>query len=324
MVEPNHHELLAQVASLYYEQEKTQNEIADLLGLSRVKIYRLLKEARQEQVVQIVIHWPIERDCPLESTLAQAYGLKEALVLKSNLQDGGPSLHKLGQLGARFLEGILQDGMTLTVCLGRSTYEVVNAIHPNFRAHVNVAQAIGSMPFATQELDSAALARILAQKLGGSVLYMSSPLMADTPEAAQVVRSQNSIQHTLSTARSADIALMGIGNLNPAASGYVRAGVITAGELSALANQGAVGDIGGQFFTASGDIHACTYNQRVIGLTLEEMRRIPKLIAIAKGLDKSRAILGALRTGVVDVLCTDDETARAILALDDSRAAEHR
>ena len=322
MLDPDRHDLLAQVASLYYEGEKTQNEIADLLGLSRVKIYRLLKAAREEQVVQVVINWPIERDCPLESILVQTFGLKEALVVKSKLQDGDPALHKLGQLGARYLEGILQDGMTLTVCLGRSTYEVVNAIHPSFRAHVNVAQAIGSMPFATHELDSAALARLLAQKLGGSVLYMSSPLMADTPQAAEVLRSQNSIRHTLNAARSADIALMGIGNLDPSASGFVKAGLIASDELSALAREGAAGDIGGQFFTASGEIHACTYNQRVIGLTLEEMRRIPRLIAIARGIEKAKAVLGALRTSVIDVLCTDDETSRAVLALNNVSAAE--
>jgi DNA-binding transcriptional regulator LsrR (DeoR family) len=138
------------------------------------------------------------------------------------------------------------------------------------------------------------------------------------------MRRQNSIQHTLSTARSADIALMGIGNLNPAVSGYVRAGLISAEELAALDQQDAVGDIGGQFFTAAGELHACTYNQRVIGLTLEEMRDIPNVIAIAKGLEKARAIQGALRTGVIDVLCTDGETARAVLALGDGRAADHR
>lgn len=313
MIEPSHHELLAQVASLYYEGEKTQSEIAGQLGLSRVKVYRLLKEAREEQVVQILISWPIERDSALESSLASTFNLSEALVLKTGPQDDGQTLHKLGQLGARYLEGRLEDGMTLTVCLGRSTYEVVNAIHPGFRARVNVAQAIGSLPFATQELDSAGLARLLATKLGGQVLYMSSPLMADTPQAAEVLRSQHSIQRTLQAARQADIALMGIGNLDPARSGFVRTGLMTAGEMGALAEAGATGDLGGQFFTQAGQAHPCVYNQRVIGLTLEEMRCIPNLVAAAMGLEKTGAILGALRTGVINVLCTDDRTAREIL-----------
>jgi len=156
--------LLAQISSMYYEQGMTQNEIASQLGLSRVKIYRLLKQAKEEQVVQITINWPIKRHAQLEQALKQTFGLKEALVLATASQDPVSALQRLGQLGARYLEQVLKDGTTMAVCLGRTTYEVVNAIRPGFQAKVRVAQAIGSMPFAMRELDSAALARQLAQK----------------------------------------------------------------------------------------------------------------------------------------------------------------
>ncbi len=293
----------------------TQNEIADKLGLSRVKVYRLLKEAREEQVVQIMVDWPISRDAVLEDGLRQAFGLSDALVLHSTQNDAPPALRRLGQLCARYLEETLQDGMTMTVCVGRSTLEVVNAIRPGFRAHVNVAQAIGSLPFATPEMDSAALARQLAHKLGGQVLYLSSPLMADNPEAAAVLRSQQSIERTLKAARGAAVALVGIGNLDPTTSGFVKAGVISAEALTELGAQGAIGDMAGQFITIDGDLHPCSYNERVVGLTLPELRQVPSTIAVALGLDKARAILGALRTGIVKVLCTDDQTASELLRL---------
>lgn len=299
----------------------TQNEIADKLGLSRVKVYRLLKEAREEQVVQIVVNWPISRDPQLEESLRHAFGLKTALVLRSAQNEAPAALPRLGQLCARHLEGLLEDGMTMTVCLGRSTFEVVNAIRPGFRAHVNVAQAIGSLPFATQELDSAALARQLAHKLGGQVMYLSSPLVADNPEAAAVLRSQRAIQRTLQAARSAQVALLGIGHLDPATSGLVKAGVISAETIHGLAAAGAIGDMAGQFINAAGELHPCLYNQCIVGLTLEELRHIPNTIAIAMGLDKPRAILGALHTGILNVLCTDDQTAREILRLHDEAAA---
>jgi DNA-binding transcriptional regulator LsrR (DeoR family) len=279
-------------------------------------VYRLLKEAREEQVVQIVINWLIERVASLEEKLKQTFGLKEALVLKSEQTDAIPALRRLGQLGARYLEQILEDGMTMTVCLGRSTYEVVNAIRPGFRAHIHVAQALGSMPFATPELDSAALARQLAHKLGGQVLYLSSPLMADDPESAAVLRRQQGIERTLMAARSADVALLGIGNLDPAASGFVKAGLITADTLVTLAAEGAIGDMAGQFITQSGELHPCVYNQRIIGLTLEELRHIPTTIAVAMGSEKTQAIASALQTGTINVLCTDDLTASAVLQVD--------
>jgi deoxyribonucleoside regulator len=316
MIDENRHELLAQIASLYYEEEKSQNEIADELGLSRVKVYRLLKEARDEQIVKFMIDWPIERDDQVEKQLVQAFHLKKALVLKSTLSDKSGVLRRLGQMTARHLEMILERGMTLSVCLGRSTYEVIQSISPNFRVHVNVVQAMGSIPFAIQELDSSALARQLAHKLGGQVLYLSSPLMANTPEEADVLRRQTLIERTLNASRSADILLVGIGGLNPNTSRYVQADVISAEKLRTLANDGAVGDIGGQFFNQSGRLHPCSYNQCMIGLTLEEMKQIPNTMAVAMGSDKEKAILGGLRTGAIDILCTDLQTARGVLALE--------
>jgi DNA-binding transcriptional regulator LsrR (DeoR family) len=316
MIDEDQHELLAQVASMYYEGEKSQNEIAEEIGVSRVKVYRLLKEAREEQIVKIVIDWPIDRDDEVEKQLIQVFKLKKALVLKSPPSDSGSMLRRLGQMAARYLELILDDGMTLSVCLGRSTYEVIYAVRPTHRSHVNVVQAMGSIPFATQDMDSSALARQLAQKLGGQVFYLTSPLLANNPEEAAVLRRQKSIERTLNASRSADILLVGIGSMNPDTSRYVNAEMIQADKLRALADEGAVGDIGGQFFRLSGDIHNCVYNQCMIGITIEEMKQIPNTIAVAVGLDKVKAILGGLRTGVIDVLCTDVQTAREVLRLE--------
>ncbi len=313
MTTDSHRNLLAQIASLYYEQELTQNEIARQLNLSRVKVYRLLKQAKAENVVQITINWPLERDLDLELSLKKTFDLKEALVLKTG--PSAPSLHLLGQLGAYYLEQVLTGGSTMAVCLGRSTYEVINAIRPDFQARVRVAQAMGSMPFSMQDVDSATLANRLARKLGGEVLYLSSPLIADSAEAADVLRRQREIGYTLATARQADVALLGIGNLDPATSGFVEAGFITPDELAALTAAGAVGDLAGQIFNITGQLHPCEYNQRVIGINFDELCHIPLTVAVAGGREKARAILGAMRTCTIKVLCTDDHTAAKVLNL---------
>jgi DNA-binding transcriptional regulator LsrR (DeoR family) len=201
----------------------------------------------------------------------------------------------------------------MAVCLGRTSYETINAISPNFQARVRVAQAVGSMPLTMQELDSATLARELARKLGGEVLYLTSPLMGDSVEASQVIRSQRDINNTLLAAREADVALTGIGNLDPAISGFHKAGFISAAELAALTAAGAVGDIAGQIFTVAGELFPCDINQRVIGITLAELKQIPTTIAVAMGPEKANAILGGLRTGAIDVICTDDQAAAEVL-----------
>lgn len=307
------HELLAKVASLYYEEELTQNEIASRLGMSRVKVYRLLKQAKDEQVVQVVIDWPIKRATKLERELCAVFGLTDSLVLQAGSADQATELHQLGQLAARYLEQTLQDGAILTVCLGRSTYETIAAIRPGFRAHVQVAPAMGSMPFAMRELDSGALARRLAQKLGGEMLDLSAPAVADSPGDAEVLRNQRDIRRALDLARNADVALLGVGNLNPAQSGFVAGGFLSVEELAELSAGGAVGDMAGHIFTIDGSLYDTQYDDRIIGVTLDNLKHIATTIVVAAGQEKTEAILGALRTGAVTVLVTDDRTAGSML-----------
>ena len=259
MVDELQHDLLAEIASLYYEQELSQSEIGDRLGLSRVKVYRLLKKAKLAGVVEITIHWPVEREAALEDHLRRTFSLDRALVLKSGPQEFGGNgqglgLRRLGQMAAGYLGTALQDGMTLAVCLGRSSYEVINAFRPAARVRVNVAQAMGSIPSLIPDLDSAVLARQLARKLGGQIQLLSSPLIVNSPAAAQLLRSQPVIERTLRAARGAHIALVGIGGISADTTHYLDAELMTSDQLRQLAADGAVGDIGGQFIRETGEL----------------------------------------------------------------------
>ncbi len=309
------HELLAQVAAMYYLQDMTQAAIGDKLGLSRVKVYRLIKQAREAGIVQISINWPTTRNHALEVDLCETFGLKEALVMLVSPVDQAGLLASLGRLAAGYLEQLLHQAPTLAVCLGRATYETINAVSSDIQANVRIAQAVGSLPNALREYDSASLVRQLSEKLGGDVVYLSSPPMADSTEAAAVIRRQRQIKHALTAASTATVALVGIGNLDPATAGYVQSGLVAPQELEALVAAGAVGDIAWQIYNQDGELFPCEINQRVIGITLDELRHIPTTIAVAQGAEKVKAILGGLRTGVIDVLCTDDRTAAGVLKL---------
>lgn len=311
-------QLLARVSSMFYEQEFTQSEIGEKLGLSRVKIYRLLKEAKEAGVVQIIINWPIKRDEGLEHRLKETFNLQEALILVAPKQEDD-LLPELGQLAARYLETLFKDHMTLAICLGKTTYEVIQAIRPNKSLHVNVVQAIGSLP-KMHQYDSAALVRQFAEKIGGEAFYLSSPPIADTKAAADVMRNQSDIKRTLELARKADVSLVGVGNLEPANSVFVKSHAMTEKELRALVTNDAVGDTSWQIFTEDGKLHKDSFNQRVIGLSLADLKKIPTTLAVAGGVAKARAILGALNTGAVNVLCTDDKAAKEFLRLQEKTA----
>jgi DNA-binding transcriptional regulator LsrR (DeoR family) len=315
MLDLHIHELLARVAYMYYEQEMTQSEIADELGLSRIKVHRLLRESRERDIVHITIDWPIRRDDTLEAALEKMFGLQTARVFTTGYDQPMTDLRMIGHLCARFMEDLLVDISRFAICWGRSTYEVVNAIRPGLRANIQIVQAVGTIPHSREDFDSSMLARQLAKKVGGQVLYLTSPLIADSANAAEVIRNQRSIQHTLAMASSADIALVGIGHLDPQTCSFVREGMMTERELQAAIDDGAVGDVAWRIFTSSGDLYPCALNDLIIGITIEDLRQIPMTIGVASGLNKARAIAGALRTQAINVLCTDDKTARAILEL---------
>ena len=307
------HELLAKVAAMYYQQELTQNEIAAALELSRVKIYRLLKEARESQVVRILVDWPIKRAEALETQLTRRFGLDQALVLQTGATDGALLLRQIAQLAARYLEEVLVDNASMSICFGSTTYEVISAIRADFQANVKVMQATGSLSHALKEYDSSALTRQLAQKLGGEALYLSSPLLADNARAAAIIREQAVVGHALEQVRRADIALVGIGDLDPATSGFVKAGVADAEQLRRYRADGAIGDMAWQIFARDGQLYDCELNRRIIGVTLDELRAAPRTIAVAVGINKAAAILGALRSGAINALCTDEATAERII-----------
>jgi deoxyribonucleoside regulator len=318
-MDDDRHELLANIATMFYDQDLTQSEIGQTLGLSRVKVYRLLKAAREQGVVQITVNWPTKRDTRLEQALKQHFDLKEALVLVSPKQES-LLLTELGQLAARYLESLLTDQSTLAICLGKTTYEVIKAIRPNQSLHVHVVQAIGSLPRTLQQYDSAALVRQFAEKVGGDVFYLSSPPIADSQASAETIRNQPDIKRTLDVARNADVALVGVGNLEPSTSVFVKSEAMSAQELQALIESGAVGDTSWQIFDAQGNLHhdphsQDPFNQRVIGLSLADLKKIPTTLAVAGGIEKARALLGALKTEAINVLCTDDKTAKEILKL---------
>lgn len=309
---------------MYYEGELTQSQIAVALDLSRVKVYRLLKEARETQVVRILIDYPLKQAHELEERLARRFGLRQALALRSGAGDAGLLLRQTAQLAARYLEEALSAGATLSICFGRTTYEVISAIRRDFQADVTVVQATGSLPQALKEYDSSALTRQLAQKLGGQAQYLSSPLLADTAEAAAIIRQQAVVGHTLAQVRQADIALVGIGNLDPATSGFVRAGVADADQLRAYQRRGAAGDMAWQIFDSAGQLFPCELNGRIIGVTLDELRAVPQTIAVAVGGNKARAIHGALASGAIDVLVTDEQTAAIVLETPPARLQDPR
>jgi len=154
---------LARVAAMYFEESRTQQEIAQALGISRSGVSRLLTEARERGVVEIVIHHPLPRARELERALAARFGLKEARVLAGGDDGYEAMLRRLGRLAARYFEDRVHDGMTIGISWGGALYEMIREIRPRDYTNVEVVQLIG----ATGAEATPTSGPILAQQVAG-------------------------------------------------------------------------------------------------------------------------------------------------------------
>ncbi len=330
-------EFLAVVASLYYEQNQNQQEIADRLEISRSTVSRLLKEARERGVVRIQVAKPDNRDLDLEQALIESFHLRDAYVLRVDLErvrrasepsangtpppprDGTELLLSVGKLAAGYLQRVLTQlppDSQIGIAWGTGVYAAVNALPPDRSRRIHVTQLIGSLGSSDPVIDGPDLARLAAEKLGGRYHYLHAPVLLEQPTLREMLYREPAILEGLQRARTVALAITGIGTVREEASSFLRAGHLTAEELARLRDQGIVGETCGRFFDAWGDDKGCEINERVVGIDLDTLRRIPRVIAIARGLPKVQSILGALRGGYLTVLATDSVTAQAILDQD--------
>jgi deoxyribonucleoside regulator len=309
------HALLARVASLYYEKNLTQAEIARQMNISRPQVSRLLAEGRQEGVVKIIIHHPPEKYASLKQQLQERFQLDTVLVLASGHLGYAQLVERLGTIAARFLEEQLQDGMILGISWNTGVYQVVNALQAARQKRVTVVQLTGTVGSINPLLDGPDLTRWLAQNLGGQYKYLPAPLLVESSATRQALLQDRSIREPMALLDKLDIALVGIGSLSPALSGLLSAGYITETELREIIRQGGVGDICSYHYDFHGNILPLELHNRLIGISLESLRKTPCVIGVGGGIDKAASILGALRLGVLDCLVTDEIAARAVLKM---------
>lgn len=308
-------ELLAQVATLYYERGLKQQEIARIVGVSRSKISRLLSEARNRGIVEIRVRQPLSTSTGLEGKLTSMFRLRDCKVLIAPSPEPSRLLRGLGALAARYVENLLEDISLIGLSWGTSLYEVVNAMTPHEEARVDVVQIIGSIGSFNQLVDGTSIAIRLADLLGGHARYLPAPLVVESVETWRALMQAPEVRNTIALAREADLILAGIGSSDPDVSALVRSGYLSKSESEALRRVGVVGDICGRPFDIQGCMYENEFSRRIVGLSLQELKEQHSVIGVAGGVKKAPAILGALRGGYVQVVVTDDRTAKEIIRL---------
>jgi DNA-binding transcriptional regulator LsrR (DeoR family) len=307
-------ELLARIAGLYYEDGLTQSQIAEQTGYSRSAISRLLAEAREQGVVEIRVHHPLERRQDLEQALLERLPLKTVRVLKRGLLNHAQMLRRLGALAAPLVDELIGDHATVGISWGTGLAELVNALRARPLTGIHVVQIIGLIGTSElPEIDNPELTQRLARTLGGRYSILPAPLLVDSETTREALRHDYRVERVLSQARHMDVALLGIGAVEPQYSTLVRAGYLSLEQAAELARAGAVGDVSAIYFDRFGRIVDVPLTRRIITIDPAALAAIPNKVGIAGGQAKPLPILGAVRAGLVNVLITDDVAAGGVL-----------
>ena len=305
--------LMTKVAHLYYEQELSQSEIATKLNLSQANVSRLLKRALQEQIVRITVSPPYNVYTDLEEELEKKYTLNEAIVVDSS-EDGseGQLLHAIGAAAAFWLESTLEPGEVIGISSwSASLLAMVNAMYPLPRpSGVKVVQTLGGIGNPTAEVHATQLTQRLSSLVQGEAVFLPAPGVISSPDARTIFFEDPFVRNAVALFDCISLALVGIGALEPSALLASSGNIFSEEELNTLRKAGAVGDISLRFFDAQGTPVVTPLNERVIGISLEQLQHAKRSVGIAGGVRKRAAIHGALMGHWINVLITDYHTAK--------------
>jgi DNA-binding transcriptional regulator LsrR (DeoR family) len=306
--------LLGKISWHYYIDGLTQKEIGERLGLSRLKIVRLLKRARAEGVVEIRIASDIRLNTELARGLEERFQLQEAIVTDPSAD---PEAHNaIGRAGAQYLERSLHDDLVLGIGMGRTVSSILEHMIPRKLDNATIRTLAGAYERPGAHSNAYNIAWRLADLLGATCEQLYCPLIVPDKDTRKALLSNQTLSQLLRSVSACDIALIGLGALDRD-SPLIRLGYVSPNELAELRSNGAVGEILGRFYDSNGNALETGLEQRTLGIDLQGLCGVQNVIALAHGPNKVEPMLGALRTGCLDVLVTDRWTAESVLVRDD-------
>lgn len=300
-------------ARLYYLDGLSQAEIARLVHASQATVSRLLALAREQGIVRISVPEYDPRHPALERQLCERFGLDLAVVIRT--PSGQPIAdvrRTVAYFAAPVISTMIGPSEVVAIAGGRAMQALVEKMRPSGPVpHVTIVQAMGNVDSSAGPYDALALGHLLAQRWQGSFQTVSTPAFLPDEATCRRFLELRQVQEVMKKLASASLALVGIGTLED--SVFVERRALGQKDLEALLKAGAVGEITGRFFDASGKECDTPLRKRVVSPSLRELRRIPQVVAVVAGKDRRRAIEGAIRGGLIKSLVIDEQSTQSLL-----------
>jgi DNA-binding transcriptional regulator LsrR (DeoR family) len=306
--------LMTRAAWLYFVSGLTQDDIGKSLGLTRLRVNRLLAQARDLGIVQIRINSRLAECVALEEALKARFGLTEAVVVPSP-PDESTLPQVIGAAAGAVLDARIEDGMSIGVGWGRTLRISLQSVPRRQLSGLSIVSLLGGLTRGSA-INTYETASHMADLFGAQCYYVAGPAMADSARSRDLLMQQPILREAFQRARSIDIAFLSVGSVAPDAT-MAKVGLIDARELKSLVGAGAVGDLCAYWIDERGVIVDHPLNRRIIAISPADLKAVPCVILASGGRSKIGVLHGALQGGLTDVLVTDEIAAQGVLELAD-------
>ncbi|MEO8208099.1 MAG: sugar-binding domain-containing protein [Chloroflexota bacterium] len=306
-------EMLRLIAELYYERELRQPEIAELTGFSVSKVSRLLTQAREQGIIRISIEPPLGGQPEIADAIGEQFGVAVTITPGREL-DPSSAARVCGLAAADAIVGLVPAEGAIGLAGGYTMAAMASALPRLDRPGLSIVPVVGGWDARNRYLDVNELARRVADRLGAQVQYLHAPGMLDSQATKEALLRDSAVAATTAFWTRLQVALLGVSGGPSLHPGYGTVmDRLDDDHRTRLVDLGVVGDVSGHLIREDGTIVDDEWSRRTIAISVEDLRRVPMVVAIAAGSNKVRSLRGTLRTGLVHHLITDRLTAEGIV-----------
>lgn len=314
--------MASQVARMFFDRQMSKIEIAARLDISRFRVARLIDQALAQGLVRIEFLDVPARDRELARLIEGQWDLDLCAVSAASGGATESSITRVVRLAAAILGDLLHSNDVVGIAWGSTLAAVVEEIQPRNDPTIAVVQMAGSSTRIARERTPGELARRLAERLGAVHHPLFAPAFVEGREMRDALMRERDVRATVELFDNITLAIVGIGSMGDRRQGpsssLLQSGVLDAQEVAELQEAGMVGDLALYPFDGAGRFIEPGLAERAVAISIQQLRNVPRVLAVAAGPNKAAAIRGALNTGVIRILVTDSAAARAVLDMQPS------
>ncbi|MCM3570446.1 sugar-binding transcriptional regulator [Neobacillus mesonae] len=299
--------LIINIAWKYYNEGMTQNEIAESLNLSRMKVIKYLEIAKASNIIQFKINLDQFADMDLQTKIKQQYHLEDLYIVPSSSKN---LLDSLSKAAAQYIEDRITSDTMINVGYGQAVSRTLGHLNISTKYKVTFVSLSGGVRFyIPTAIDSSS---DYYSNPNYSHYIMPAPLVVSTESLAKQLINEKPIKKIMEMIPYSTITIVGIGAVNERAT-IVKEEYLSTSDMEIIKSMGAAGDILSQFYDINGQIIDYQLHKQLVSTDIHLLKSLNHVVAVAGGLEKKEAIIGALRGGYIDVLITDEAVARSLI-----------